>query len=169
MIPNQMRADRFVKNLINGTESIKILDIDLFAPVEGLDCQTVADYIILNPDLMFKFLKNTRTPSSTTILSQLLDQMQPENKLKLSETLKSCNYIREPKSIILNLFLTSPILRCFEMDLDQTYSICEMMINWVMDSEKSLDSYNLLIQIMPNVLGCMSEFSWASYQKFFFE
>ena len=84
-----MRADRFLQNLINGTETTKISDTDLFAPLESLNCLTIADYIILNPDLMYKFLKNNslyNLPSKNkTIMSLLLDSSK--HSLKLLETL----------------------------------------------------------------------------------
>ena len=60
MIPNSSRVDRFIENIVNGKESLNIKDLDMFFPIEGLNCNCIADYALLNPDMIFKYLKNLK-------------------------------------------------------------------------------------------------------------
>ena len=82
--------------------------------------------------------------------------MNTEHCLNLIKALIANNYIREPKEIIQNLYLSSPLLSCFELDIEITYSVCEMMINNIISKSECnlvdkqvfgscLDSYNLLM------------------------
>ena len=57
-----------VRNLIAG-KGQEQLDQDLFAAVESLNCHTVADYIILNPVMMFKFITNAKAPSANSVFA----------------------------------------------------------------------------------------------------
>jgi len=158
------------KDIIHSIQSYYTEEhIDPFAGLEVVNCNSLADYLIAQPNLLDKALDKTDQEKSqiktksfiedfgTHMNDEILDKNRNEITQNYYEELvlafpKELEWIRKPFCLADDLLMSNPLLKCFSGDMDSTIASVRLLISNVFDSGRSSVSYNRLIQILPEIL-----------------